>query len=167
MRREWILFVFVVTAMLTSGCVTNKKYQDALAEADSAKMELEKTRQQKNAMEQQVKTLKELNVKFGSEAQAARDELQRIAQREAETIQRQLVGIAQLTDLFRRQAAAQDLSRAAALGNLVQRTAWGRRAVRRFVAGDTIDAAVVVAESMRVRGFTAIRREPPLARAIS
>jgi DNA uptake protein ComE-like DNA-binding protein len=78
MRREWILFVFVVTAMLTSGCVTNKKYQDALAEADSAKMELEKTRQQKNAMEQQVKTLKELNVKFGGEAQAARDELQRI-----------------------------------------------------------------------------------------
>jgi len=78
MRREWILSVLVVTAMLTSGCVTNKKYQDALAEADSAKMELEKTRQQKNAMEQQVKTLKELNVKFGGEAQAARDELQRI-----------------------------------------------------------------------------------------
>ncbi|MEK7336716.1 MAG: hypothetical protein AAB111_04495, partial [Nitrospirota bacterium] len=65
--------------MMTSGCVvSNKKYQDALAEADSAKMELEKTRQQKNAMEQQVKTLKELNVKFGGEAQAARDELQRI-----------------------------------------------------------------------------------------
>lgn len=79
MRREWILSVLVVVAMTASGCVvSNKKYQDALAEADSAKMELEKTRQQKNAMEQQVKTLKELNVKFGSEAQAARDELQRI-----------------------------------------------------------------------------------------
>ncbi len=79
MRREWILSVLVVVAMMTSGCVvSNKKYQDALAEADSAKMELEKTRQQKNAMEQQVKTLKELNVKFGGEAQAARDELQRI-----------------------------------------------------------------------------------------
>lgn len=79
MRREWILSVVVVVAMMTSGCVvSNKKYQDALAEADSVKMELEKTRQQKNAMEQQVKTLKELNVKFGSEAQAARDELQRI-----------------------------------------------------------------------------------------
>lgn len=79
MRREWILSVLVVMAMMTSGCVvSNKKYQDALAEADSAKMELEKTRQQKNAMEQQVKTLKELNVKFGGEAQAARDELQRI-----------------------------------------------------------------------------------------
>ncbi|MEQ1793006.1 MAG: hypothetical protein ABL970_02350 [Nitrospira sp.] len=79
MRREWILSVLVVMAMMTSGCVvSNKKYQDALAEADSAKMELEKTRQQKNAMEQQVKTLKELNVKFGGEAQASRDELQRI-----------------------------------------------------------------------------------------
>ncbi|MCC6139281.1 MAG: hypothetical protein IT389_01540 [Nitrospira sp.] len=79
MRREWILSVLVVVAMMTSGCVvSNKKYQDALADADSAKMELEKTRQQKNAMEQQVKTLKELNVKFGGEAQAARDELQRI-----------------------------------------------------------------------------------------
>lgn len=79
MRREWMLSVLVVVAMMASGCVvSNKKYQDALAEADSAKMELEKTRQQKNAMEQQVKTLKELNVKFGSEAQAARDELQRI-----------------------------------------------------------------------------------------
>jgi DNA uptake protein ComE-like DNA-binding protein len=41
-------------------------------------MELEKTRQQKTAMEQQVRTLKELNVKFSNEAQAARDELQRI-----------------------------------------------------------------------------------------
>ena len=79
MRREWILSVLVVVAMTASGCVvSNKKYQDALAEAEGAKMELEKTRQQKNAMEQQVKTLKELNVKFGGEAQAARDELQRI-----------------------------------------------------------------------------------------
>jgi DNA uptake protein ComE-like DNA-binding protein len=42
------------------------------------KMELEKTRQQKTVMEQQVKTLKELNAKIGNEAQAARDELQRI-----------------------------------------------------------------------------------------
>jgi len=58
--------------------VSTKKYEEALAEAENAKMELEKTRQQKNAMEQQVKTLKELNVKFGNEAQAARDELQRI-----------------------------------------------------------------------------------------
>lgn len=79
MKREWMLSVVVVAAMLVSGCVTsNKKYQEALAEVDATKMELEKTRQQKNAMEQQVKTLKELNVKFGNEAQAAHDELERI-----------------------------------------------------------------------------------------
>jgi DNA uptake protein ComE-like DNA-binding protein len=77
MRREWTAMV-LVGAVLTTGCVSNKKYQDALAEADNVKMELEKARQQKSAMEQQVRTLKELNVKFGNEAQSARDELQRI-----------------------------------------------------------------------------------------
>ena len=77
MRREWTAMV-LVGAVLATGCVSNKKYQDALAEADNVKMELEKARQQKSAMEQQVRTLKELNVKFGNEAQAVRDELQRI-----------------------------------------------------------------------------------------
>ncbi len=77
MRGEWTAIV-LVGAVLATGCVSNKKYQDAWAEADNVKMELEKTRQQKSAMEQQVRTLKELNVKFGDEAQAARDELQRI-----------------------------------------------------------------------------------------
>jgi hypothetical protein len=65
-------------AVAVSGCVTEKKYQEALAEADSAKGELERARSQKNALEQQVKTLKDLNSKFGSEMQQARDELQRI-----------------------------------------------------------------------------------------
>ncbi|HMS85473.1 MAG TPA: hypothetical protein PKD12_17660 [Nitrospira sp.] len=77
MRREWTVVV-LIGAVLATGCVSNKKYQAALTEADTAKMELEKARQQKGAMEQQVRTLKELNVKFGNEAQAARDELQRI-----------------------------------------------------------------------------------------
>jgi DNA uptake protein ComE-like DNA-binding protein len=76
MRREWTAIV-LVGAVLTTGCVSNKKYQEALTEADTAKMELEKARQQRNAMEQQVRTLKELNVKFNNEAEAARDELQR------------------------------------------------------------------------------------------
>lgn len=76
MKREWTAIV-LVGAVLTTGCVSDKKYQEALTEADTAKMELEKARQQKIAMEQQVRTLKELNVKFNSEAEAARDELQR------------------------------------------------------------------------------------------
>ena len=77
MRREWMVVV-LVGAVLATGCVSNKKYQAALTEADNAKMELEKARQQKGAMEQQVRTLKELNVKFGNDAQSVRDELQRI-----------------------------------------------------------------------------------------
>ena len=47
------------------------------------------------------------------------------------------------------------LSRAAGLGALVQRTRWGSRAVRRFVAGNTIAEAVSVAVEMKSRGFTA------------
>jgi len=77
MRREWMA-VIVAGSMVTTGCVSSSKYEAAMAEAENAKMELEKTRQQKSAMEQQVRTLKELNVKFGNESQAARDELQRI-----------------------------------------------------------------------------------------
>lgn len=77
MRRECIAVILAGT-VLTAGCVSSKKYEEAMAETEIAKMELEKTRQQKSAMEQQVRTLKELNVKLGNEAQAARDELQRI-----------------------------------------------------------------------------------------
>jgi DNA uptake protein ComE-like DNA-binding protein len=77
MRREWIA-IMMAGAMLLAGCVTNSQYQEALTEADNAREELEKVRQQKTAMEQQVRTLKELNVKFSNEALAARDELQRI-----------------------------------------------------------------------------------------
>ena len=46
------------------------------------------------------------------------------------------------------------MSRAAALGRFVQRTTWGHRAVRRFVAGDTIPVAVEVALDLKRRGFT-------------
>ena len=51
-------------------------------------------------------------------------------------------------------AALLRMSRAASLGALVQRTSWGRRAVQRFVAGNTIDEAVAVAVEMKGRGFT-------------
>jgi len=77
MRREWIA-IMMAGAMLSAGCVTNSQYQEALTEADTAREELEKVRQQKTSMEQQIRTLKELNVKFSNEALAARDELQRI-----------------------------------------------------------------------------------------
>ena len=77
MRREWMAAILAGVVM-TTGCVSNSKYQEALTEADTVREELEKARQQKSVMEQQVRTLKELNVKLNNDAQSARDELQRI-----------------------------------------------------------------------------------------
>jgi DNA uptake protein ComE-like DNA-binding protein/outer membrane murein-binding lipoprotein Lpp len=78
MKSGWMAAVVVIGAVAMVGCVSEKKYEEAMAESDSAKSELERTRAQKNALEQQVKTLKDLNVKFGNEAQVAHDELERI-----------------------------------------------------------------------------------------
>lgn len=78
MNPVWMAALMVAGTMTLAGCVSDRKYQEALAETESAKTELATTRAQKSALEQQVKTLKDLNVKFGNEAQAARDELDRI-----------------------------------------------------------------------------------------
>ena len=78
MNPVWLATLIIAGTMTMSGCVSDRKYQEALAETDTAKTELATTRAQKSALEQQVKTLKDLNVKFGNEAQTARDELERI-----------------------------------------------------------------------------------------
>ncbi|MBM4138663.1 MAG: hypothetical protein FJ244_04175 [Nitrospira sp.] len=78
MRREWLAAILAGVVM-TTGCVSNSKYQEALTEADTVREELDKTRQQKSAMEQQIRTLKELNVKLSNDAQGARDEMERMA----------------------------------------------------------------------------------------
>ena len=78
MKSGWMARVVMIGAASMVGCVSQKKYEEAMVDVDSAKFELERTRAQKNALEQQVKTLKDLNVKFGNEAQVAHDELERI-----------------------------------------------------------------------------------------
>ena len=78
MKSGWMAAVVVIGAVSMVGCVSQKKYEEAMVDVDSAKFELERTRAQKNALEQQVKTLKDLNVKFGNEAQVSHDELERI-----------------------------------------------------------------------------------------
>ena len=78
MKHVWMAGLALISAIAVSGCVSDKKYQAVLADADAARSDLERARAQKNALEQQVKTLKDLNAKFGSESQIARDELQRI-----------------------------------------------------------------------------------------
>src|SRR5262249_58839106 len=74
----WMTGVALIGALSVAGCVSERKYQEALTETETAKTELATTRAQKSALEQQVKTLKDLNVKFVNEAQAAHDELERI-----------------------------------------------------------------------------------------
>ena len=78
MNRVGLAAMIIAGTITITGCVSDRKYQEALSETEAAKTELATTRAQKSALEQQVKTLKDLNVKFGNEAQAARDELERI-----------------------------------------------------------------------------------------
>ena len=78
MRQYVVMGVVLITAMAAGGCVSKSKYTEAVGEAEAAKTDLETTRARKNALEQQVKTLKDLNLKLASEAQSAKDELQRI-----------------------------------------------------------------------------------------
>src|SRR5574341_2055470 len=78
MKSVWMAGIAVIGAVSMAGCVSDRKYQEALTETETAKTELATTRAQKSALEQQVKTLKDLNVKFGNDAQAAHDELERI-----------------------------------------------------------------------------------------
>jgi DNA uptake protein ComE-like DNA-binding protein len=78
MKSVWIVAIMMIAAVSMVGCVSQKKYEEAMTDAESYRSELALARAQKNALEQQVKTLKDLNMKFGNEAQVAHDELERI-----------------------------------------------------------------------------------------
>jgi len=78
MKSVWIVAIMMLAAVSMVGCVSQKKYEEAMTDAESYRSELALARAQKNALEQQVKTLKDLNMKFGNEAQVAHDELERI-----------------------------------------------------------------------------------------
>lgn len=78
MKKVVVLGAVLVLAAGAGGCVSNSKYQQATMEAETARAELERVRQQKNSLEQQVKTLKDSNGKIIAEAELAQAELQRI-----------------------------------------------------------------------------------------
>jgi len=78
MRIYAVVAAVLVAAMMQSGCVSRSSYTMAVADAEAAKTELEKTRNQKTALDQQVKTLKELNAKLAADAELYSAELQRI-----------------------------------------------------------------------------------------
>ncbi|MGH7164425.1 MAG: helix-hairpin-helix domain-containing protein [Nitrospiraceae bacterium] len=78
MRKHVVMGVVVLAAIATGGCVSNGRYMEAVEEVEAAKTELEKARAQKNAFEQQVKSLKELNTKLSADAELMSAELQRV-----------------------------------------------------------------------------------------
>ncbi len=78
MRRYVAISLAVIVAMSAAGCVADSQYKQAVAEADTAKAALERAQMRKKALEEQVKTFKELNAKLSQESRLVKDELQRI-----------------------------------------------------------------------------------------
>jgi DNA uptake protein ComE-like DNA-binding protein len=70
--------VLAVVAIAVGGCVAKDKYTAVVQESESAKAELEKIRAQKNALDQQVRSLKDANNKLVAEAELTTAELQRM-----------------------------------------------------------------------------------------
>lgn len=91
MRTKLMVAVLITAALGTGGCMVPKaKYMEAVAESEAAKTDLEKTRAMKTALEQQVKSLKDLNGKLTADAELVQAELQRIKEsreRERESIE--------------------------------------------------------------------------------
>jgi DNA uptake protein ComE-like DNA-binding protein len=79
MKTQMAMGIMLAAGLLTSGCVVKEtKYRTAVEEAESAKSELEKTRAQKSALEQQVKSLRDANSKMVADQEFVSAELQRI-----------------------------------------------------------------------------------------
>lgn len=78
MRRGLMLGAVLIAASGAAGCVSNSTYQAAVAETEAAKNDLANVRNQKNALEQQVKNLKDANAKIIAEAELAQAELERL-----------------------------------------------------------------------------------------
>src|SRR6185503_18262954 len=90
MRRQGTIAMLVVTLGMTGCMVPKAKYMDAVAESEAAKTDLEKTRAMKTALEQQVKSLKDLNGKLTADAELVHAEIQRIRdsrEKERDTIE--------------------------------------------------------------------------------
>ncbi|TKB78522.1 MAG: hypothetical protein E8D45_04575 [Nitrospira sp.] len=79
MRMFAGLTVILAAALALQGCMVPKSnYEAAIAESESAKTELERIRSQKTALDQQVKSLKDLNGKLSGDAELVSSELQRV-----------------------------------------------------------------------------------------
>lgn len=76
--KKW-LWVAIITVLVLPGCVVSKsKYNAAVSDMESAKAELEKSRMHREALEQQIKNLKDVNEKMSRDLEVMSSEVQRI-----------------------------------------------------------------------------------------
>ncbi len=79
MRRNVTIGVILIAAVASGGCVVGRgTYEKAVMEAESAKANLERVQTQKNAWEQEVKSLRNQNEELAVDVELAQAELQRI-----------------------------------------------------------------------------------------
>jgi DNA uptake protein ComE-like DNA-binding protein len=76
--KTYAMMVVMAAAVMVAGCVSKDKYVAATTEVDSIRADLEKTRAQKSALDQQVKSLKDANAKLTADSEFMSAELQRI-----------------------------------------------------------------------------------------
>lgn len=77
MRR--VLMSVMLLILILPGCVVSKsKYEAAVSDMESAKAELEKMRMHRDALEQQMKTLKDANQSVSTDLEMMTSEVQRI-----------------------------------------------------------------------------------------
>jgi DNA uptake protein ComE-like DNA-binding protein len=78
MRSGVVVGVLMLVALAVAGCVGSGKYEQAVAEAEEAKIKAEKVQLQKTALEQEVKSLREQKNKLTSDLELALSEKQRL-----------------------------------------------------------------------------------------
>ncbi|GJL69056.1 MAG: hypothetical protein NPIRA06_16910 [Nitrospirales bacterium] len=76
--KRWVV-ISIVLLMGLSGCMVSKsKYEASVADMESAKAELEKSRMHQEALEEQIRNLKGLNEKVSTDLETMTTEVQRI-----------------------------------------------------------------------------------------
>ena len=78
MRSGVVVGVLMLAALAAGGCVGSGKYEQAVAEADEAKIKADKLQSQKKALEEEVKSLREQKNKLTADFELASSEKQRL-----------------------------------------------------------------------------------------
>ncbi len=78
MKSQVAISFVLIAALGVGGCVSGGQYTEAVEQTEALEADLERALAQRDAYEQQVKTLKDLNAKLTQEGQLVKDELQRV-----------------------------------------------------------------------------------------